>query len=275
MMQFLLPAALSNYFQQRRALRGLRSLKLYAIVDEHLNKSCLSGFSEKKKKELRDGVGSEVSVVLTANDGFMVLRKKIVDAAFTFANLQVLALRENERGPPLRDGPYLSGELHHKILEAVPFNEELKEFAWKLEVTAGDLIDFCNVRCAIGIMYLNCFNVLRVLFKDIDESKDWFRPFIRSMLIWAEDTQRKNLGLPSLLGNDLDGLRFSLFGNFVEKGFPNPYFEWATCDAVKGRQLDLSGALGPDLPQRQHAGPNRDQIDPDQCIRACDPVISP
>ena len=69
-------------------------------------------------------------------------------------------------------------------------------------------------------------NFVRCEMKDEDTAKDWLRPFVKSMLIWEEDGYRREIGLPSLLPDGLDGLRHSTFMNMVTNGHQNPFYEW-------------------------------------------------
>jgi hypothetical protein len=126
---------------------------------------------------------------------------------------------------------YISGELSQYIWQCADFNDDIARIIWEHpQCTDDELLSFANVNCAVLLYYLNGWNLVRVATK-IDPpaqsaDKDWFRPFIRSMLIYSEDTARKKLGLPRLCMDDIAPLRHSSFMIHVASGEANPLFEW-------------------------------------------------
>lgn len=88
---------------------------------------------------------------------------------------------------------------------------------------ARTLFPYCNTRCVVHLYYLNGFNIVRGEFDDIDRDKDWFRPFLESMLIWQEDYYRGLIGILSLLPGSLDGLKHGTFMNLVVAGHKNVF----------------------------------------------------
>ena len=125
------------------------------------------------------------------------------------------------------DCPHISGELHLHIRALSDYNTELKELKWSnVGLKDEDLVSFCNSRSALLLFYMNGINMVRIEFKDRHSTKDWFKPFLRAMLIWDEDTYRHQIGLPSLLPNDLKALEYSTFMNMVVNGVQNPLYEW-------------------------------------------------
>jgi hypothetical protein len=105
--------------------------------------------------------------------------------------------------------------------------EFLREAKWKLpELTADGLVALCNARSCRLLFYFNGLQQVRYQFNDYDRQKDWFRPFVRAMLIWHEDMRRADMGLPSLLPDELPGLKYCDFMNLVVDGAANPYYEW-------------------------------------------------
>jgi hypothetical protein len=64
--------------------------------------------------------------------------------------------------------------------------------------------------------------------RGLEPSKDWLRPLVTSLLIFSEDTYRREIGLPSLLPGPTDGLMHSTFVNMVLRGDKNPLLEWET-----------------------------------------------
>jgi len=169
-------------------------------------------------------------MVMNSSKGRGALRERIATLGATYASLQVLALLPAEATESPFNCPEISSQLHGRIAELVDYCPELKEFvANKGWHSDAELIDFCNLRCVVTLPHLNSFNILRVFYHDIDddEQRDWFRPFIKSMLIWEEDLYRSKIGMPSLLAEDLDGLSHSVFFNLVDSEAANPYLEWS------------------------------------------------
>ena len=125
------------------------------------------------------------------------------------------------------DCPYISGELYKHIQELSDHNEELKKLKWKTDgISDEELISVCNFKSALHIFYINGMNHVRCELKDMDTEKDWLHPFVKSMLIWEEDTYRGKIGLPSLLPDSFDAIRHSTFMNTVTNGHENPFYEW-------------------------------------------------
>ena len=85
------------------------------------------------------------------------------------------------------------------------------------------------MNCAVFLYYLNGWNIVRTATK-LDPAyradKDWFRPFVTSMLISSEHNARRELGVPSLFTDGTASLRHASFMAGVARGEPNPLFEW-------------------------------------------------
>ena len=61
---------------------------------------------------------------------------------------------------------------------------------------------------------------------DFKDNKDWFRPFVRSMLIWHEHLIRQKIGLPNLMPNYILSIQHSTFFNIVRDGHEHPLYEF-------------------------------------------------
>lgn len=223
---------LSEFLRRRRAVAwqslgvdDATKLELDRIADSYFNHTCLSGFSKQWKRETRDDLNKQITAIMTGKNRFKDLREQIGDNAFAYASRQVLCLKESEKAAPATDGPYISGQLHYKVLECAEFDENLKRLPRKSN-DPEELIALCKVQCTVCLLYLNSLNVLRVRFGDYDSSWDWFQPFIHSMLIFAEDSCRGNLKMPSLLPGPLHGIAHGTFSSFVVNGDPNPFLKW-------------------------------------------------
>jgi hypothetical protein len=136
---------------------------------------------------------------------------------------------------------YISGELSPYIREAADFNKEVARIIWEHpECTDDELSVFANLSCAIYLYYLNGWNLVRVATK-IDPAysadKDWFGPFVTSMLISSENDARQKLRLPSLFTDGSTApLLHASFMSIVANGEANPLFEWERSYRRKHRE---------------------------------------
>ena len=149
-------------------------------------------------------------------------------------------LTPQEKAEIFSDVRYISGELSRYIRQAADFNEEVARIIWEHpECTDDELIVFANLSCAFYLYDLHGWNLVRVATK-IDPAysadKDWFRPFVRSMLISSENDARQKLGLPSLFTDSIAPLRHATFMVGVAKGQANPLFEWERSYRRKHRE---------------------------------------
>ena len=125
------------------------------------------------------------------------------------------------------DFPEISGKLYRRVRDAYLLNDEIRDsLSGETELSDDDLITFINSKCVVASLYLNSLNIVRAVYNDVQKKNDWFRPFVRSMLIWTEDNYRSKLSMLSLLADPLDGLRHSTFFNMVANGVENPFLEW-------------------------------------------------
>jgi hypothetical protein len=190
----------------------------------------LSSFKEDAKKEIINDFYTKIFALPNATNPFLAVRELIANYVLAFASIQVLTLKPEEKTDAFYAGcPYISGELYKHIQAAADHHAELKQLKWTHDsLSDEELMSFCNTRGAVLLYYVNGLNIVRRADKDFDANKDWFRPFIKSMLIWQEDTYRRNLGLPPLLPDPTAALEYSAFLNAVTNGAPNPYYDWAT-----------------------------------------------
>jgi hypothetical protein len=166
-----------------------------------------------------------------APNPFLTFREELCNAAIAYADLQVLCLTPQEKAETLGGVRYISGELSRYIRQTADFNKDVARIIWEHpQCTDDELIVFANCYCAVFLYYLNGWNLVRVATK-IDPAysadKDWFRPFLTSMLISSEHNARQKLGLPSLFTDGVAPLRHASFMGGVTKGQTNPLFEWA------------------------------------------------
>lgn len=194
---------------------------------EYFGSGVLSGMSEEVQQKIISDLYHKIRTILASENPLLALREKISIYVDLLTSLQVIAMDEQEKRTYYADCAYVSGELLQHVRLCSEHNKELAELVWKYpDLTDNDIIGFCNRRRMVHLYFLNGLNCLRAEFDDFDHTKDWLLPFVKAMLIWHEDTYRRNLKLPSLLPNTLDGLILCSFSSFVESGESNPYFAW-------------------------------------------------
>lgn len=218
-------------YKQNRALASWLSSPMGRQLADHTRKyfamDRLAGLDEPYRLKLIGDFHGEAFRIVTDANPLLALRAKLAAYVYAFAEYQVLCLTEEEQNAGLHASPYISAQLHHRILQAVDHVDMLAEVRWKVpDATSADFIDFCNTRSLIYLYYINGLNLVRIALGDVDSERDWLMPFVTAMLVWREETLRHQLGLPSLLDNARDAFRYSTFHNLVTEGVRNPYFEW-------------------------------------------------
>ena len=192
----------------------------------------LSDIPEDAKQELIADFLQKIYELTSSEEPLLTLRGYIASYVHSYAIFQVLCLSPGEKASSFyRDNPYISGKLRTHIKSLAIHNKEINELNLKNDLlTDEDLLTFCQTKAAISMFYMNGINIVRYELKDIIKEKDWLRPFIESMLIWEEDTCRKNIGLPSLLESTEEAEKHSSFLQYVTNGSQDPYTAWQTAD---------------------------------------------
>jgi len=89
------------------------------------------------------------------------------------------------------------------------------------------LVDFANGQSCEYQYLMHCMNVVRADFDDVDlGAEDWFRPFMKSMLIVHEHDYRSKIGLPPLLPDEKLAQRHQTFFTYVVEGHRDPLSRW-------------------------------------------------
>src|SRR6266478_3782489 len=86
--------------------------------------------------------------------------------------------------------PYISGDLHRHIRSCGTYNREIDRMIWQYpQATDEELHATLNAEAALCLYHLNGLNIIRGEFeqRDLDDARDWYKPFIKSALIFAED----------------------------------------------------------------------------------------
>jgi len=192
----------------------------------------LKNIPEDVKQELIADFYKKIFDLTNSEEPLLTLRGYIASYVHSYAIFQVLCLSPKEKTSAFyHNNPYISGNLRKHIKSIAIHNKEISELNLKNELlTDEDLLAFCQTKAAISMFYMNGMNIVRCELKDMVKENDWLRPFIESMLIWEEDTCRKNIGLSSLLENSLDADKHYSFLEYVSNGSQDPYTAWQAGD---------------------------------------------
>jgi hypothetical protein len=222
--------------REQKALTQWKKSALGIAISKHINEYFtnfprLANFSDKSKEEIVLDFYKLVMGFYNAPNPILAMRINLSSYVYEYAGYAVLSLTEkeleNNANNNIYSSSFISGQLHLHIRKLSEHIDELKELIWKdPDITDSELIEFCNIRRLLLLFYVNGINLVRCDLGDFDEEKDWFQPFIKSMLIWRESTFREEANLPAQLKEKLDGLKYSSFLNMVENGHKNPFFEW-------------------------------------------------
>lgn len=189
----------------------------------------LSWMKEENKRRFADELMGHLTAAQASENAPLALREKLSEAVLSYSKLAILALTEEEKaGGTFADCPYVSGELHHRIEQAAPLNDDLKHIIWQNdgEMSHEELIATANTRSALALYFANGLNMARIAIGDTDPAKDWYRPFVEAMMVWEEDTIREKLDLPALVPGLVRSLPYAQYLNFVVDGERNPFFTW-------------------------------------------------
>jgi len=218
-----------EYFTMRKFMKTPLAQALRHHTQTYFyGNTALTGFSEEAKERLIGGMTQQLGAAFEAENPIIAIREGLVGFTIQYARIQVLCLTEEEKADAFYAGsPHISGELYKSIDDAAPHVEEVDQHRWEQEVGGQELIDFCNVRCAIYLYYMNAFNLARMELGDKTDP-DWFRPLVEAQLVYEENTIRDKMGLPLTVGSMIDALAFSVMFNKVADGATNPYYEWCS-----------------------------------------------
>jgi hypothetical protein len=171
---------------------------------------------------------AKLASIVSAPDPIMALRTALVEYVLLYADLQILSLTEVEKeGMFYGANPYISGAIHHRVLEASGHVEEAATYSWQYgPVGPEEMMDFANTRSAIMLFYANGLNMCRIDAGDHDPAKDWFRPFVEASLVASEDRMRENLGMDRLVPGGVHALPYGIFFEYIVGGERNPFFKW-------------------------------------------------
>jgi hypothetical protein len=239
---------LAEFLERWRQNRALRKFSRSVLGDalrihtqKYLNETVLRGLSSELKQNIVEQFTNQLLAIDRAPNPFLTFREELCNAVIAYADLQVLSLTPQEKAESFGEVRYISGELSRYIRQAADFNEDVARIIREHpQCTDDELIIFANVNCAVLHYYFSGWNLVRVATKidpALSADKDWFHPFVTSMLISSEHNARKKLGLPSLFTDDVAPLRHASFMFGVAKGQANPLFEWEHSYRTKHREV--------------------------------------
>jgi hypothetical protein len=183
--------------------------------------------SEEAKNKNISQFYERVFGVFNAENPFMQMRLELCAQVISYSQFIVLLKSEPPDG---LQSPYVSGDLYKHIAACAPHNEELAEEIWRQsDTSAEELLEYARVRSIVFLYFMNGMNILRSEFDDVvqPDNKDWYRPFVKSMMIVSEDHYRSKINLPTLLEDKiLRALPYSTFMKIVQNGMRNPLFDW-------------------------------------------------
>jgi hypothetical protein len=230
----------------RRARDQIRTATDCAIilgphVAHYFSLPRLAAHSEEWKNKIKADFDARTMAILQAENPLLALRQEISNTAISYAAYQVLSMTAKDKAASFyADCPLVSDELQHHLAACIEHHDGLREFWWMLKDSPereGSSLDECvfsyaQLYSVLGLFYLNGFNQMRALYKDVSEhGRDWFRPLILSSMIYAEDDFRSKIALPSLLKDGDNSFYHVSFSHVVARGDRNPLFSWE--DAVR------------------------------------------
>jgi hypothetical protein len=202
---------------------------LRAHTHTYFNDTLLKSLPPQIKKQRIAEFTQRLARITASPNPFLTYRGELAEAAFSFADLQVLCLLPEEKND-VTDSPFISGELHKHIRRCKEYQDDVAKILWQFpEFTDDELITALNMATVLHLYHLNGLNIARGLFepRNLDDPKDWFKPLVKSTLIFAEQNHRSKLGLPSLCDEfGIAALEHMTFSNFVRDGHSQPLFEW-------------------------------------------------
>ena len=201
-------------------------------------KTILGSHSEEFQSDLKQEMHATVSDILRAENSLLKCREKLAAYVVEYADWMVLGLKREEK-PDLKKQlgamSYVSGELHRHIRYCSQYNSDLARVIQQNKDATDDmLVSWANARSCASLYVMNCINVVRADVGDFPSGhqRDWFQPFVQSMLIWKEDEYRNKIGLPTILPDGLAACH-STFLTCVLEGVRDPLSYWETAYGLK------------------------------------------
>lgn len=212
--------------------------KLQKDLDNHVksmlyeNENILTGLNSSVKTKLKDDLFNLISTIEKTNK-ISKFRELFTESVLYYTDLQVVCLTEEEKKVMhFANEKKISGTLYKTIKECLPLNNQtINLLNDNPNLTDKECLDYSNTISAMNNFHMNGLNLLRLDIGDYSEKveDDWFLPFVTSMLIFSEDTIRRELKLNKLYDDDESPsiIAHSTFKNYVcDNLSKNPYLTW-------------------------------------------------
>jgi hypothetical protein len=217
------------------------------------NTSVTQGFTERAIALQTENMMAGLTKVSSSPDPRMENRELLSEAVIEYAKLQVLLLDPYPMPDPtgFRGRPGITGELKSHLLELVDKDEYLRELLRELDSPKklADVSDVILIRYRLMYAWTNVLQSLRLPLEDanLQDGKDWFRPYLAAICAWEEHQYRELIGMaPSLDDSDGDGgmraRTMSLFVNYVTEGVRDPLATWQ--ERIGQLDIKLEGNIG-------------------------------
>jgi hypothetical protein len=212
----------------RKFNQSVIGMALQSHTHTFFNETMLRTLSKKAKQDHVLRFMDRVGEITKAENPFLAYRKELAQAAYAYADFQVLVLLPNEK-VGLFDSRYISAELSLFIRASAKTDKHIEKIIWQHpDATDDELYWTLNAEAVLCLYHLNVLNMVRSEFerRELNDPKDWFKPLVKSCLIFCESYRRNDLGLPTLCPDDVFPLQHGTFVSIVEKGYQQPLFEW-------------------------------------------------
>ena len=222
-------------FRTERAYNKLRATPLGKDLEDLTvrifhTESKLRFWDEESKAQHIGAFYEKVFSLLNQDNAHVKFREELASAVIAYAQLQVLCLKPEEKADLFyADAKYVSGELFRHIRACCAHNEDMGKLLWEVpDMSDEDLVAVANTRSLVWMYQAYGWNLVRSAFHErVVPGKDWFNPFVLSMMIFAEDRYRADVGLPSLFAaDDFGAIEHSTFMNLVVNCAEHPLYEW-------------------------------------------------
>jgi hypothetical protein len=227
---------LFSAFKERRALKKWQQSVIGQALQSHghsyfyAEDAVFSFFEEDAKLQNCAQLHALAMEIVSSGNPVLAVREQLVNYVLTFAPLIAAGMPEkgkDERG--YASTPYISGQLSPHISKIADHIDELGMLRFaEPDISDEELAFYCTNRASLLLFFCNGLNLISIAVEDrAKRSDNWFAAFIEASVISAEDTIRKDIGLPSLLPGLTDGLVYSSFSDYVAQGDQDPFFSWA------------------------------------------------
>ena len=146
------------------------------------------------------------------------------------AILSVISMTENAKleHELFADSPFISGKLLQYIESVVEHLDELAKLRFDdAGLPTKDVASYCANRANLMLIYSNAMNLISIYLEQrANDPSEWYRAFMQSAMIVAEDGIRQKIKRPSLLPSPVASLVYSSFNDYVLSGEPDPFFKW-------------------------------------------------